>query len=75
MEDNGCTRFALNLENRLNEHISADHAFQLEITKKLTEITVKMALLAGVPSIVLLIYELFIKSSAVVEAASLLNAL
>lgn len=75
MEDNGCTKYALNLENRLNDHIMADHAFQLEITKKLTEITVKMAFLSGVPSIVLLIYELFIKTSAVAEAANLINSL
>ena len=75
MEDSGCTRFALNLENRLNEHITADHAFQLEITKKLTEITVKMALLAGVPSIVLLVFELVSRGYETAQIASLVNAL
>ena len=75
MDDSGCTRFALNLENRLNQHINADHAFQIEITKKLTEITVKMALLAGLPSIVLLVFELISRGYETAQLANLINAL
>lgn len=46
------------IDEKLNQHIFEDHQFQLKITKELSEISTKLAMWAGLPSVILLIFEL-----------------
>lgn len=46
------------IEEKLNHHIFENHQFQLKISTKLAEVSTKVALWAGLPSILLLVVEL-----------------
>lgn len=45
------------VEQRLNTHILEDHQFQLQISEKLTEVSTKVAIFAGLPSFLLFCFE------------------